>query len=116
MTEDQRIALLTARIGNFLYIMRTTLFVLLGIGIASHVAEGYNSVLMVLSIAITAFGLLAGGAAMDDMAALRDDMSEDMANTTYGRAIKARDFGRLKLISSVLIGLTGLAAVLSLLV
>ena len=42
--------------------------------------------------------------------ALRDDMDEAMAETNYGKLVKARNIGALKMTSTVLLGLVGLAA------
>lgn len=116
MTEDQRLKILTSRSGDYFGIMRTTLFVLLGIGAALHFGEGYSPTLLVLAIAVTAYGVLAGGTALDDIIALREDMPEDVAASTYGKGVKARNIPALKAISAALIGLTGLAAVLGILI
>ncbi|NNE79598.1 MAG: hypothetical protein HKN18_04920 [Silicimonas sp.] len=116
MTEDQRLQILIARTGDYFGIMRTTLFVLLGIGIALHFGDGYSAPLMVLAIAITAYGVLAGGTALDDIIAIREDMPEATANTAYGRGVAARNIPMLKAISAGLIGLAGLAAVLGVLI
>jgi len=116
MTEDQRIQMLISRTGDYFGIMRTTLLVLLGIGIALHFGDGYSAPLMVLSIAITAYGILAGGVALDDIIAIREDMPADTASTAYGRGVAARNIPMLKTISAGLIGLTGLAAVLAVLI
>ena len=48
MTEDQRQRLLISRSGDYFGIMRTTLFVLLGIGAALHFGDGYSAPLLVL--------------------------------------------------------------------
>lgn len=116
MSEEQRIQIMLSRTGDFLGILRTTLFVLLGIGIATHFGDGYSAPLMVLTVAITAFGILAGGAAMDDMIALREDMSDEVANSNYGKAVKGRNLPALKTLSAALIGLSGLAAILVMLI
>lgn len=113
MTEEERMRMVRARTGDYLYIMRTALFVLLGVGIALHFGEGYSSVLVMLAISAAAFGIIAGGVALDDMAALRDGMDEACAKTPYGTGVKGRNFATLKMISGVLVGLTGLAAVLA---
>ena len=116
MTEDQRLRILTSRSGDYFGIMRTTLFVLLGIAAALHFGEGYSSALLMLAIAATAYGILAGGTALDDIIALRDDMSDEVANSAYGQGVKARNIPALKMVSGVLIGLSGLAAVLAVLI
>ena len=69
-----------------------------------------------LTVAVTAYGILAGGVALDDIIALRDDMPDDMVSTTYGAAVRARNIPALKMVSAVLIGLSGLAAVLAVLI
>ncbi|MBT8416121.1 MAG: hypothetical protein HKO05_11020 [Erythrobacter sp.] len=116
MTEDQRQRILIARTGDYFGVMRTTLFVLLGIGAALHFGDGYSATLLVLAVAVTAFGILAGGTALDDIIALRDDMPDDMTGTSYGAGVKARNLPALKMVSAVLVGLTGLAAVLAVLI
>lgn len=116
MTRDQRITILIARSGDYFNIMRTTLFVLLGIGAALHFGDSYSAPLLVLAIAITAYGILAGGVALDDIIALREDMDDEVAKTAYGRGVKARNIPMLKMISAGLIGLSGLAAVLAVLI
>ncbi|WP_413718435.1 hypothetical protein [Silicimonas sp. MF1-12-2] len=116
MTEDHRLQLVISRSGDYFGIMRTTLFVLLGIGAALHFGEGYSAPLLVLAIAISAYGILAGGVALDDIIALREDMPDDVAGTAYGKGVKARNIPGLKMVSAALIGLTGLSAVLSVLI
>lgn len=116
MTPELRTQILLGRVDNYMNVMRTTMFVLLGVGAAIHFGpEGYSSPLLMLAIAATAYGVLAGGAALDDMIALRDDIDEDMAATNYGRTIKGRNLPALKMVSAVLIGLIGLAEVLAIL-
>lgn len=116
MTEDQRIKVLTSRSRDYFGIMRTTLFVFLGIGAVLHLGEGYSAPLIMLAIATTAYGVLAGGTAIDDIIALRDGMPEETASTPYGQMVKARNLAGLKMISAVLITLSGLAAVLGVLI
>lgn len=117
MTPELRTQILIARVGDYQTIMRTTLFTMLGIGAALHFgADDYSAPLMVLAIAITAYGILAGSAAMDDMIALRDDMDDDMKATAYGMAVNARNIPMLKMISAGLLGLVGLAEVLAILI
>jgi len=111
MTPEIRTQLLIARTGNYNDIMRTTIFTLLGIAAATHFGDGaYSAPLTVLTIAATLYGILAGGVALDDIMALRDDLDEAAANTTYGKLVRARNIGALKMTSSVLLGLVGLAA------
>lgn len=117
MSPELRTKILISRVDNYTNVMRTTMFVMLGIGATLYFGPGdYSAPLMVLTLAITAYGILAGGVALDDMIALREDMDEDMAATNYGRGVKARNIPMLKMISTVLIGLVGLAEVLAILV
>ena len=62
-----------------------------------------------LVIAATAYGILAGGTSLDDINALRDDMDEDIENSAYGKGVKARNIPLLKMISTVLLTLIGVA-------
>ena len=117
MSPELRTKILISRVDNYTNVMRTTMFVMLGIGAALYFGAGdYSAPLMVLTLAITAYGILAGGVALDDMIALREDMDEDMAATNYGKGVKARNIPMLKMISTVLIGLVGLAEVLAILI
>ena len=116
MTPEQRQQIVQSRTADYNNIMRTTLFTFLGIGAFLHLGDGsYSAPLLVLSIVISAYGILAGGTALDDLIALRDDMDEAMSGTNYGGVVGARDIPMLKNISSACIGLTGLACVLSIL-
>lgn len=117
MTPEQRQTIVQARSRDYNNIMRTTLFTFLGIGAVLHLGGGgYSAPLLVLSIAITTYGALAGGVALDDINALKSDMDEAMAETNYGKGVIARDINRLKLISAGLVGLLGLACVLAILI
>ena len=117
MTPDQRQAIVHARSRDYNNIMRTTLFTFLGIGGVLHLgADGYSAPLLVLSIAITAYGVLAGGVALDDINALKGDMDEATAETQYGKGVAGRDIEKLKMISAGLVGLVGLACVLAVLI
>ena len=115
MNEDHRIALLSTRIKNYADVMRTTIFTLAAIGIGTQIADGYNAALLMLAIAVTVYGVLAGGSALDDMQALRQDMSDEVANSNYGKIVNSRNIPMLKTISSVMLCLSGLAAVLAVL-
>jgi len=77
--------------------------------IIEHGPDGYSAPLTMLVIAATAYGILAGGTSLDDINALRDDMDEDMANSAYGKGVKARNIPLLKMISTVLLTLIGVA-------
>ena len=117
MSPELRTKILISRTGDYFGIMRTTLFVMLGIAAALHFgADVYSAPLLVLTIAIAAYGILAGGVALDDIIALRDDMDDDMAGTAYGAGVKSRNLPTLKMISAGLVGLIGLAEVLAILI
>ena len=62
-----------------------------------------------------AFGILAGGTALDDLIALRGDMDDKMAKTAYGKGVNARNIPALKMISAGLVGLVGLAELIAIL-
>ena len=117
MTPDQRQKIVHARTTDYNNVMRTTLFTFLGIGAVLHLGDGaYSAPLMVLSIVITAYGVLAGGTALDDLKALQGDLDDDTASTNYGGGVAKRDIGMLKNISSGCVGIVGLACVLAILI
>jgi hypothetical protein len=110
MTPENRTALVTARTGNYLHIMRTTIFTLVAIAAVIELGpDGYSAPLTMLVIATAAYGILAGGSALDDMINLRGDMDEATAQSSYGKGINARNLPALKTISSVLLGLIAIA-------
>jgi hypothetical protein len=116
MTPEHRTTLSLARTSHYYDIMRTTMFVFAAIAAVHHLgAGGYSSGLTMLIIAVTAYGILAGGAALEDMINLRDDMDDATAATTYGRAAKARNLPKLQMASNVLIGLVGFAELMDVL-
>ena len=49
------------------------------------------------------------GFTLDDLNALKDDMDDEMGATKYGGVVKSRNINALKMISTVLIALIGLA-------
>lgn len=117
MTSDQRQSIVHARTADYNNIMRTTLFTFLGIGFALHLGnDDYSAPLLVLSLTITAYGVLAGGTALDDINHLKSDMDEDFAATSYGTGVANRDIEKLKMISAGCVGITGLACVLAVLI
>lgn len=117
MTPEQRQAIVHARTADYNNIMRTTLFTFLGIGAVLHLgADIYSAPLLVLSIVTTAYGVLAGGTALDDINNLKADMSDETAATGYGTGVMARDILMLKNISAGCVGLIGLACVLAVLI
>ena len=116
MTPELRNTIVMTRSGDYNGIMRTTIFALLGIAAVIEFGPGgYSAPLITLIITVTAYGILAGGAALDDIINLRDDMEENFAQTTYGKGVAARNLALLKMISSVLLLLIGLAEIFALL-
>ena len=110
MTPEDRIQILIARTADYNGIIRTALFTLLGISAAILFGDdGYSAPLTVLTLAATLYGILAGSVALDDIMALRDDMDEATADTTYGKQVQGRNIPALKLTSAVLLGLVGFA-------
>ncbi|MGI9394159.1 MAG: hypothetical protein ACR2OY_05890 [Boseongicola sp.] len=115
MTPENRTKLLVARTGNYNDIMRTTVFTLLGIAAVVHFGDGsYSAPLTVLTVVAALYGILAGGVALDDIMALRDDLDEASAATSYGNLVQARNIGALKMTSTVLIGIAGFATLYAL--
>ena len=114
MSPELRQTIVHARTAEYSGIMRTVIFAFAVIGAALHFGPGdYSAPLMVLTLTVTAYGVLAGGSALDDIHALKSDMTDDFKATTYGVGVLARDILKLKLASSVMLGLTGLAVVLA---
>ena len=110
MTPDNRSDVAMARVTHYSGIMRTTLFTMLGIAaIIEFGPGGYSAPLATLVVAVTLYGILAGGVALDDINNLRQDLDEDTANTAYGRGLMARNIPLLKMISTVLLALIGAA-------
>ena len=101
---------------HFNDILRTTLFGQLGIAaLIGFGAEGITLLLVVLTIAITVFGIAAGNAALDDINKLRDDMDEATSETAYAKQSMSRNLEMLKMLSTgflAIIGVTELLAIL----
>lgn len=117
MTPEHRTQIVIARVANYQDIMRTVIFAFAAIAAVIHLGpEGYSAPLMALTVTATAYGIIAGNTALDDIDRLRGDIDEAFAATSYGRGILARNVPALKAISSVLIGLTGLACLYALVV
>ena len=115
MTPENRMQIQVARTADYSSIIRTTMFTFTAIAAVIHFGDGSYSVpLMALTIAITLYGILAGGTALDDVDSLRADMDEATANSAYGKQVKARNLGALKMTSKVLVGLVGLAEIYAL--
>ena len=116
MSPEIRQTIVHARTGDYLSIMRTAIFAFAVIAGVLHFGSGtYSAPLMVLTLTVTAYGVLAGGTALDDINNLKSDMTEETKATAYGAGVMERDIPKLKMVSSVLIGLTGLATVLAIL-
>lgn len=110
MTPELRSKITMSRIDQYSGIMRTTIFTQAGLAAIIELGpDGYSAPLTMLVIATTAYGILAGGTALDDVVNLREDMDEDMAQSSYGKGVNARNIPALKLLSAVLLGLVGLA-------
>ncbi len=110
MNSDLRMQLQIARTTGFGEIIRTSLFSLVAIAaIIGFGATGIDIPLAVLTVAATLFGILSGGAALDDIAALREDMDAATGGSAYGAVFKARNFAMLKTLSAILLAATGIA-------
>ena len=110
MTPDQRSYNHMSRLSHYFDIMRTVTFGFAGLAAIIELGpEGYSAPLTMVVIATAAFGILAGNTTLDDVASLRDDMDEDEAATNYGKSLKSRNYGALKMASTVLIGLVAVS-------
>ena len=110
MTPELRTEIAMGRSTHYFGIMRTVIFGFLGVAaVIEFGPDGYSAPLTMLVITLTAYGILAGGVALDDLNALRADMDDETAGTTYGKGLAERNIPGLKMISSVLVGLTGIA-------
>lgn len=110
MSPELRTKTAIGRSSNYFEIMRTVLFGFVAVAaIIEFGADGYSAPLAMIIVALTAYGILAGAAAMNDLSALRDDLDEETRSSNYGQELASRNFSALKGISGVLIGLTGLA-------
>lgn len=117
MTPDHRQSIVRSRTNDYNNIMRTTLFSFLGIGAVLHLGDdSYSAPLLILSIVVTAYGVLAGGTALEDINNLKGDMDDDTTATSYGSGVASRDVLMLKNISAGCIALAGLACVLAVLI
>lgn len=112
MAPEQFIHLSMARSAHYFDVLRTTFFTFTGLAAIIQLGpNGYSAPLMMLVIATTAYGVLAGGTALDDIINLRADMDPAIAGSTFGRGLAARNLPALKMVSAVLLGLVGLAEV-----
>lgn len=110
MDFQTRSTLSLARQSHYFDIMRTAIFAFVGLAAIIELGpEGYSAPLTMVVIATTAFGVLGGNTALDDVKNLIADLDAEMAETHFGKGIKTRNVGALKTISAILIGLTGVA-------
>ena len=116
MDRDQRITLVTARASDYFGIMRTTMFGFIAVAaVLEFGSGGFSLPLLAIVIALTVYGVLAGGTALEDIIAIRDDMDDEMATTAYGSGVRARNIPMLKNISAGLMALIGATEVLAIL-
>ena len=110
MQSDLRMQLQIARTTQFGDTMKTALYGLIALaGLAAFAPEGAGIALGVVAVTAAACGILGGGAALDDISALRDDMAEATGGSSYGRLAKARNLAVLKALSAVLLSASALA-------
>lgn len=110
MKPELRNPILVARVRDYLDIMRTAIFTLAGLAAIIELGpEGYSAPLTALVITATAYGILAGGTALDDLINLREDMDAETAKSAYGKGVAARNLPALKMTSAGLLALVGLA-------
>jgi len=110
MNSEMRNMLSMGRQTHYFEIMRTVVFSFVGLAAIIELGGGgYSAPLTMLVVTVTAYGVLAGGTALNDLNNLASDMGDDIAQTNYGQGVKARNIPMLKMISSTLVGLTGLA-------
>lgn len=102
------------RLDHYYDIMRTSIFAYVAIAaIIGFGPEGLALPLIMLVIAVTAYGVLAGKTALEDVENLRDDMTEEFAQTSFARGLKARNLKGLVLTSNALLCLIGLAELIA---
>ena len=95
MTPELRTSILIARSGDYFSIMRTTIFTLAALAAIIELGSGgYSAPLTTMVVVTVAYGILAGGTALDDIINLRSDMDEKTAATSYGKGITPAIFRR----------------------
>lgn len=110
MTPEIRTKLLLGRVTHYNTVMLTTIFALVAVAAIIELGPGgYSAPLTMLVVASTAYGVLAGGSALEDMINLREDMGKEMAETAYGKGVAARNLPALRMTSAVLLSLVGIA-------
>ena len=116
MTPELRQTIVHARTTEYSNIMRTTLLAFVGIAAVLHLGpDAFSLPLLLLTVTITAFGTLAGGTALDDINNLKEDITPEFGETVYGAGVARRDIPKLKLISGIMICLTGVSLILAIL-
>lgn len=110
MKEELRAPMVRARLEHHYGALRTTVYAFVGLAaIVAFAPDAPSFMLTMVVIATAAYGILAGNTALDDVAALNKDAGHEVAETEYGKVIKARRMGALKTSATILIGLTALA-------
>lgn len=116
MDFEIRNSISMARLDHYYGIMRTCILGFAAIVAIIVFSDGaYSAPLAMLVIANTAFGILAGNTAITDVANLVKDLDDEAAKTHFGAGIAQRNMTVLRLASAVLVGLTGLAALVAIL-
>ena len=115
MNSELRLQLQIARTGQYGDVMRTTFYGLAATAaIIGFGAEGIALPMTLLIVTITLFGALGGATALEDVSVLRDDMDDATATSHYGKVVKARNLGHLRMLTMVLVGATGVAQIVML--
>lgn len=116
MDFETRNSISMARLSHYYSIMQTCILAFAAITAIIVFADGaYSAPLAMLVIANTAYGILAGNTAITDVANLIEDLDDESAKTHFGAGIAQRNMTMLRLASTGLIGLTGLAALVAIL-
>jgi hypothetical protein len=103
-----------ARLGHYYSIMQTCILGFAAItAIIVFSGGGYSAPLAMLVIANTAYGILAGNTALSDVANLIEDLDEESAKTHFGQGLTRRNMPMLRIASTGLIGLTGVASLVA---
>lgn len=108
--SSERTALSVARQSHYYEIMRTTAYVFTAIAAIDALGpDGYSAPLTALVVLITAYGILAGNVALEDIENLRRDISDELAQTHYGKGVQHRNVPMLKALSAALVALVAAA-------
>jgi predicted DNA repair protein MutK len=110
MKPELRNNLSLNRQAHYFDIIRTCLFCFVALAAIIELGpDRYSAPLTVLVITTVAYGILAGNIALTDVGNLMADLDEETAKTNYGKGISARNIPALKMISSALLALVGIA-------